>query len=33
MKEIEQTLSSIEVAEMVEKDQIKIDAVKKCLTF
>lgn len=28
-KAIEQTLSSVEVAEMVEKDQIKIDVVKK----
>ncbi len=33
MKNIEQTLDSREVAEMVEKDQIKIDVVKKCLTF
>lgn len=33
MQMIEQTLDSREVAEMLEKDQIKIDVVKKCLIF
>lgn len=33
MQNIEQSLNSIEMAEIVEKDQIKIDVVKKCLTF
>ncbi len=33
MAELEQTLESREVAEMIEKDQINIDVVKKVLDF